>query len=150
MSLHVSEDHSIGQAFVVELLGTYFLAYVIISCGEHCAGHLSPSLACSSVLFVILKGPGFVSGPGYNPAIALGLDLPDAANHGVDHLDDMWIYFIPSMIGGVFAGLWWHFMIPGFRAKWKTDEIEPITGGVTKGRESELELHDVIPLSKEV
>ena len=87
-------------------------------------------------------------GPAYNPAVALGLDLPDALNHGIDRLDDMWIYYVPAMLGGAFAGLWWHLMIPGFRAKWKSEEIEPATAVVNTNKESELERTKVIPLTK--
>ena len=92
-----------GQAFLVEVLGTYILAYVIITCGEHCANRLTAVIAVGSVLFLVANTIGWVSGGGYNPAIAFGIDMADAANHGADRLEHIWIYLIPSMIGGVLA-----------------------------------------------
>ena len=118
MELKINDDFTTAQAFVVELVGGYILSWAIISCGEHKAARNSTALGPSAALFIIISGVGYVSGGGFNPALAFGFNVSDAFNHGWDRLDDFIIYLAAPAIGGVIAGLWHFVMIPGFRAKW--------------------------------
>ena len=113
MDLKVNDDFTTTQAFVVEAVGTYILVWCIISAGEFNAGRLSGAISATAALFVILKGVGYVSGPAYNPSIALGIVISDAYNHGWDRLDDIWIYMAPTVLGGMIAAGWWFVMMPG-------------------------------------
>jgi glycerol uptake facilitator-like aquaporin len=46
---------------------------------------------------------GYISGGGFNPAIAFAIDVIDSMNNESDRLEGTWIYFIGPLIGSVFA-----------------------------------------------
>ena len=116
------DNYLLGQAVVIELIGSYILAYTIIICGASCPGKLSGGLAPAAAVFMISKF-GYVSGGGFNPAIAFGIELSDALNHGFDRFENLWLYVAVTAFGGILAGLWYFVMIPDIKAKWDDNDL---------------------------
>ena len=120
MELKVNDDYVMGQWIVIEIIGSYVLAYAIISCGASSPGKLSGGLGPSAAVFMISKF-GYVSGGGFNPAIAFGIEIADAMNHGFDRLDHLYIYVGITAFGGILAGLWSFVLVPAIEEKWDAD-----------------------------
>jgi aquaporin Z len=78
------------RKYMVEFLGTLFLAFVIISTGNYMAVGIALAIA------VFLGGP--ISGGAYNPAVALALFSAGQLNK-----TDLMPYII-AQIGGGLAG----------------------------------------------
>ena len=120
LELKVNDDYVMGQWIVIEIIGSYILAYSIIVCGASSPGKLSGGLAPSAAVFMISKF-GYVSGGGFNPAIAFGIEIADAMNHGFDRLDHLYIYVGITAFGGILAGLWSFVLVPAIEEKWDAD-----------------------------
>ena len=62
---------------------------------------LSPALAGGCFLYYMGVTFGSVSGGGFNPAIALGICISHYANDHSEAFEDLWIYFMGPIVGGV-------------------------------------------------
>jgi glycerol uptake facilitator-like aquaporin len=75
-------------SYLIELLGTAFLVYIIFATGNYMA------VGAALALIVLLGGP--VSGGAYNPAVALSL----YASGRIGKID-LGAYILAEMIGGL-------------------------------------------------
>ena len=83
--------------FVVELLFTFALAYVVlnVATAKGTAGNSFYGLAIGFVVVVGAISVGWVSGGAFNPAIALG-----ATVFGAFPWSHIWIYLVADFVGG--------------------------------------------------
>lgn len=94
--------HSLGAAFVVELLFTLALCYVVLNVATS-KSHPDNSFYGLAIGFTVLAGAaavGTISGGAFNPAVTLG-----AAVMGMFAWSTLWIYVLAQLIGGVAAGV---------------------------------------------
>lgn len=90
---------SVGGAFVLELIGTFFLVNTILNAAvSGRAANLAP-LAIGMILAACIVFFGPMTGASLNPARTLG----PALAAGV--YADIWLYFVATILGGVLAGL---------------------------------------------
>lgn len=86
------------KKYIVELIGTFFLLFVIGLCViEPGAGAMAP-LAIGSILMVMVYAGGHISGGHYNPAVTLGVWL-----RGKCEAKDALCYMIAQVIGAIMA-----------------------------------------------
>jgi aquaporin Z len=94
--------HTLGAAFVVELLFTLALCYVVLNVATS-KSHPDNSFYGLAVGFTVLAGAaavGTISGGAFNPAVTLG-----AAVMGMFAWSTLWVYVLAQLIGGVAAGV---------------------------------------------
>jgi aquaporin Z len=94
--------HSLGAAFVVELLFTLALCYVVLNVATS-KSHPNNSFYGLAIGFTVLAGAaavGTISGGAFNPAVTLG-----AAAMGMFAWSTLWVYFLAQVIGGIAAGV---------------------------------------------
>ena len=91
-----------GQAFLLELLLTFFLVNTIyFTAVSGKGGNLAPIAIGLTLVFCILMG-GPLTGASLNPARTLGPALFSSAPNA---LSTLWIYFVACPLGGVLAAL---------------------------------------------
>jgi aquaporin Z len=87
--------------YIYEFIGTFFLmltvGMTVLNPGG--IGPFAP-LAIGSALAVMVFAGGHVSGGHYNPAVSLAVYLRDKLS-----LNDLWLYWISQVAGGVLAAL---------------------------------------------
>ena len=86
------------QKYLVEFIGTFFLV-LTIGCTV-IGGASMPPLAIGSALMVMIYAGGHISGGHFNPAVSLGVFL-----RGKIGMNDMLIYWVAQVVGGVVAAL---------------------------------------------
>jgi aquaporin Z len=86
------------QKYLVEFIGTFFLV-LTIGCTV-IGGASMPPLAIGSALMVMIYAGGHISGGHFNPAVSLGVFL-----RGKIGMNDMLIYWVAQIVGGVVAAL---------------------------------------------
>jgi aquaporin Z len=94
--------NALGAAFVVELLFTFALAYVVVNVATS-KDHPQNSFYGLAIGFTIMIGAvavGGISGGAFNPAVALG-----AGVMGLFAWPTWWIYPVAEFVGGAVAGL---------------------------------------------
>jgi aquaporin Z len=94
--------HAMAAAFVVELLFTAALCYVVLNVATS-KSHPNNSfygLAIGSTVMAGAAAVGSISGGAFNPAVALG-----AAVMGMFAWHTLWVYLLAQIIGGTAAGL---------------------------------------------
>jgi aquaporin Z len=94
--------HSLAAAFVVELLFTLALCYVVLNVATS-KSHPDNSFYGLAIGFTVLAGAaavGTISGGAFNPAVTLG-----AAVMGMFAWSTLWVYFLAQLIGGIAAGV---------------------------------------------
>ena len=94
--------HALGAAFVVELLFTFALAYVVLNVATS-KDHPENSFYGLAIGFTVMVGAvavGGISGGAFNPAVALG-----AGVMGLFAWPTWWIYPVAELVAGVAAGL---------------------------------------------
>lgn len=94
--------HALLAAFVVELLFTFALCYVVlnVATSKH---HPDNSYYGLAIGFTVVAGAfavGAISGGAFNPAVTLG-----AAMMGMFAWPTLWVYLIAQIIGGLAAGV---------------------------------------------
>jgi aquaporin Z len=100
---------ALGAAFVVELLFTFALAYVVCNVATS-KDHPDNSFYGLAIGFTVLVGAiavGGISGGAFNPAVALG-----AGFMGMLAWPTWWIYPVAELVGGAAAGLAFRFLNP--------------------------------------
>jgi aquaporin Z len=89
-------------AFVVELLFTFALCYVVLNVATSKA-HPDNSFYGLAIGFTVVAGAfavGAISGGAFNPAVSLG-----AAVMGMFAWPTLWIYLVAQALGGIAAGV---------------------------------------------
>jgi aquaporin Z len=119
----LSGDHVL-RAFLVELLFTFALAYVVLNVATS-KDHPNNSFYGLAIGFTVLAGAvavGGVSGGAFNPAVGLGVLVA-----GLAGLNVLWIYIVATLAGGALAGLVFRLLNP--------DDTEPIQLPVRGGEQ---------------
>lgn len=88
-------------AFIVELLFTFALAYVVLNVATS-KDHPNNSFYGLAIGFTVLAGAIAVGGISYgafNPAVGLGMSMA-----GITSWSMVWVYFVATLAGGALAG----------------------------------------------
>jgi aquaporin Z len=91
----------LGLAFTVELLTTFALAYVVLNVATS-SSHPNNSFYGLAIGFTVLSGAiafGGISGGAFNPAVGLGIAIAGVASWSM-----LWVYVVPTLLGGALAG----------------------------------------------
>ncbi|MEV7620335.1 aquaporin [Microbacterium sp. NPDC089321] len=92
----------LGKAFIVELVFTLILAYVVlnVATSKDTDGNSFYGLAIGGVVFVGATAVGSISGGGFNPAVALGLSVSGQFDWG-----NLWLYVVAPIVGAAIAAV---------------------------------------------
>ncbi|MCW2677762.1 MAG: permease, glycerol uptake facilitator [Modestobacter sp.] len=104
--------HSLGAAFVVELLFTFALVYVVLNVATS-KDHPVNSFYGLAIGFTVFAGAtavGGISGGVFNPAVFFG-----AATAGLFAWSMIWVYLVAQLLGGIVAGLVFRALNPADR-----------------------------------
>merc|ERR550537_902149 len=63
-----------------------------------------------TALYVSIMTCGFISGGGFNPAVATGLNLMNMLLCKGKNLKYLWIYWVGDLLGGIIAGVFYGFV----------------------------------------
>jgi aquaporin Z len=105
----INGTHHIWAAFVVELLFTFALAYVVLNVATS-KDHPNNSFYGLAIGFTVLAGAvavGSISGGAFNPAVGLGVIVAGLAGWG-----NLWIYLVATLLGGAAAGYAFRYLNP--------------------------------------
>ena len=94
--------HAMGAAFVVELLFTFALVYVVLNVATS-KDHPNNSFYGLAIGFTVLVGAfavGSISGGVFNPAVFVGTAIV-----GMFAWSTIWVYFLAQLLAGALAGL---------------------------------------------
>jgi aquaporin Z len=94
--------HSMGAAFIAELLFTFALCYVVLNVATS-KDHPNNSFYGLAIGFTVLTGAiavGAISGGVFNPAVAIS-----GAAIGLFAWPTLWAYLVAQIVGGTAAGL---------------------------------------------
>jgi aquaporin Z len=94
--------HTLVAAFVVELLFTFALCYVVLNVATS-KSHPDNSFYGLAIGFTVVAGAfavGAISGGAFNPAVTLG-----AAVMAMFAWPTLWVYFVAQVLAGVAAGV---------------------------------------------
>jgi aquaporin Z len=100
-TLHLA-GHGLMAGFVVELLFTFALAYVVLNVATS-KDHPNNSFYGLAIGFTVMAGAaavGGVSGGAFNPAVALGGSVM-----GLFAWPQLWMYLVAELVAGAAAGL---------------------------------------------
>lgn len=107
----VDEDFGIGRAFLAELIGTFFLCYVVWETAIHpraIAGN-NAAIAIGFTVFVVHLMLLPIDGCSINPTRSFGPALIGAARAcpGSDRigLQQLWLFFVAPLLGGIIAAM---------------------------------------------
>jgi aquaporin Z len=95
-------SHTMAAAFVVELLFTFALCYVVLNVATS-KDHPNNSFYGLAIGFTVLAGVvavGGISGGAFNPAVALG-----GAVMGIFGWTTLWVYLVAQTLAGIGAGV---------------------------------------------
>jgi aquaporin Z len=97
-----------GRAFAVEVVWTFLLATVVLQTAttETQAGNsfFGLSIGLTVAAGAITVGP--ISGGVFNPAVGTGVLVVHALRlQDSDHLQNLWIYWVGPLLGGLLAGI---------------------------------------------
>lgn len=97
-----SAQIDLGKAFVVELVFTLILVWVVlnVATSKDTDGNSFYGLAIGGVVFVGAAAVGSISGGGFNPAVALGLSVS-----GQFDWANLWLYVVAPIVGGAIAAV---------------------------------------------
>ncbi|MFC9768705.1 MIP/aquaporin family protein [Rhodococcus jostii] len=99
-TLHLS-GHTLVAAFVVELLFTFALCYVMLNVATS-KSHPDNSFYGLAIGFTVVAGAfavGAISGGAFNPAVTVG-----AAVMGLFAWPTLWVYLVAQLVAGAAAG----------------------------------------------
>lgn len=91
---------SVVPAFLVELVFTFALAYVVLNVAmtKKSAGNSYFGLAIGSTVLAAAYAGGPISGGAFNPAVALGLTLMNLVTPA-----SLWLFIVANLAGGALA-----------------------------------------------
>ncbi len=100
------DEYNDGRAFWAELVGTFFLCYVVLQSATNSlvAGNSFFGLAIGYTVTAMAIAVGPVSGGAFNPAVSL-LGVACCLNFNVTVSHRLWIYWVGPPIGALLAGL---------------------------------------------
>jgi len=102
----VAAPFSTGQAFVMEIVLTFFLMFVIFGTAiDHRSKQVVPGLAIGLTITMDIFAGGAVTGAAMNPARAFGPALVSGT------WDDQWLYWIAPAIGAAMAAALYEFVL---------------------------------------
>jgi aquaporin Z len=104
--------HAMGAAFVVELLFTFALVYVVLNVATS-RDHPNNSFYGLAIGFTVLAGAfavGSISGGVFNPAVFVGTAIT-----GLFAWSTIWVYLLAQLLAGVLAGLTFRALNPADR-----------------------------------
>jgi aquaporin Z len=92
----------LGKAFVVELLFTLILVWVVlnVATAKDTDGNSFYGLAIGGTVFVGAAAVGSISGGGFNPAVALGLSVSGQFDWAY-----LWLYVVAPIVGAAVAAV---------------------------------------------
>jgi aquaporin Z len=99
----------VPRAFLVELLFTFALAYVVLNVATS-KDHPNNSFYGLAIGFTVLAGAvavGGVSGGAFNPAVGIGVLVAGLASVSL-----LWIYLVATLAGGALAGIVFRLLNP--------------------------------------
>ena len=99
----------VPRAFLVELLFTFALAYVVLNVATS-KDHPNNSFYGLAIGFTVLAGAvavGGVSGGAFNPAVGIGVLVAGLASVSL-----LWIYLVATLAGGALAGFVFRLLNP--------------------------------------
>jgi aquaporin Z len=94
--------HTLVAAFVVEMLFTFALCYVVLNVATS-KSHPGNSFYGLAIGFTVVAGAfavGAISGGAFNPAVSLG-----AAAMGMFAWPTLWVYMVAQILAGLAAGI---------------------------------------------
>jgi len=96
----VAATPNLINVFVVELLFTFLLVYVVlnVATSSKTAGNSFYGLAIGFTVMTSAYAIGGISGCAINPAISVGLTLM-----GLSKLANLWVFIVAQLAGGAFA-----------------------------------------------
>jgi len=108
-------DASLGVVFLLELLFTFALVYVVlnVATAKANAGNSYFGLAIGFTVLAGAYAAGPVSGGAFNPAVALGPILVETMAGEGRTLGGLWVYLVATFAGGALAALAFRFLSPG-------------------------------------
>ncbi len=101
--------HAVVAAFVVEMLFTFALCYVVLNVATS-KSHPDNSFYGLAIGFTVVAGAlavGAISGGAFNPAVTLG-----AAAMGMFAWPTLWVYMVAQILAGLAAGITFLVMNP--------------------------------------
>jgi aquaporin Z len=101
--------HHTWAAFVVELLFTFALAYVVLNVATS-KDHPNNSFYGLAIGFTVAAGAtavGAISGGAFNPAVGFGVIVS-----GLASWSNLWIYLVATLLGGAGAGYAFRYLNP--------------------------------------
>jgi len=123
----INPELSPFQALIIEIILTFTLVFVIFGNAVDAKGHgtIAPILIGFTVTADILCG-GYFSGGSMNPARSFGPALISGT------WEYHWVYWLGPILGGVLAGIVYHFafLLPSQKMGTEGGGIEEVTPGV--------------------
>jgi aquaporin Z len=108
-AMKITGAHHIWAAFVVELLFTFALAYVVLNVATS-KDHPNNSFYGLAIGFTVAAGAtavGAISGGAFNPAVGFGVIVS-----GLASWSNLWIYLVATLLGGAGAGYAFRYLNP--------------------------------------
>jgi aquaporin Z len=102
-------SHTVVAAFVVEMLFTFALCYVVLNVATS-KSHPDNSFYGLAIGFTVVAGAfavGAISGGAFNPAVTLG-----AAAMGMFAWPTLWVYMVAQILAALAAGITFLVMSP--------------------------------------
>ncbi|MCI0432253.1 MAG: aquaporin family protein [Gemmatimonadetes bacterium] len=108
-------QYSTGAALLAEVLFTFALALVVLNVAtvDATAGNSYYGLAIGFTVFTGAVAVGGISGGAFNPAVAVGPQIVDAAIGDGGTIRHVWLYLVGPFTGGALAAIAFRFQHPG-------------------------------------
>lgn len=106
----VAKTSSLGAAFMVELMFTFFLALTVlnVACTRAIEGKSFYGHAIGFIVFVGAVAGGDISGAAFNPAVGTGMTFCSGDSAA---MDDIWLYWMAPCMGAALAAYFWKFTV---------------------------------------
>ena len=108
-SLVTALSPNLLQAFLVEVIFTFALAFVVLNTATAKGTH-GNSFYGLAIGFTVMAGAyaaGPISGGAFNPAVALGITLM-----GLSTFQVLWMFFVANFLGGALAAIVFKYVNP--------------------------------------